>query len=396
MFAPLKSATRTRQLVAEILVVVFLAALLVVAYRIDPEWISRHVTMLNVWPEQDARAWSFGARAVLLLLAALVALVLRPVLMFASRKASIAGLKRWTVPVLLATAASAVALELYIGWREASLQAMRTVYQRRGVDDPHYGWVWGTYSAATERIDGRDTHWAFNREGYRVRSQDDEPDPARPTILFTGESIVAGSGLDYAETFPALIAARRGVQCVNLAVNAYGSDQAYLRLIDAMPRFQRLVATVTVFIPVMLGRNLHDDKPRLVLGSTGDLEFVPPATGFLSDLQIRKLFWNRLPYIGDRAIDRTLTLTAAILRETSIRTRAHGATPLFLVPSIGPERTLDEHPEAWILRALFVQQGIPFILVDIPPDQMLEDHHPGPRGDETIAAAILAALPPGS
>ncbi len=202
--------------------------------------------------------------------------------------------------------------------------------------------------------------------------------------------------MEYAETYPALIAARRGVQCVNLAAKAYGSDQAYLRLIDAMPRFERLVATVTVFIPLQLGRNLYDDRPRLVLGPTGELEFVAAATNFLSQLRIRKLLWNGLPYLGDRAIDRTLTLTSAILRETSLRTRARGATPLFVIPSHGPNRPLSEHPEAWILRALFVQQEIPFILVDIPPDQLLNgDYHPGPRGDETIAEAILVALPPG-
>ncbi len=64
-----------------------------------------------------------------------------------------------------------------------------------------------------------------------------------------------------------------------------------------------------------------------------------------------------------------------------------------MIPSEGPQRSLDEHPEAWILRSLFVQQNLPFILVDIPPDMLLDgDHHPGPRGDKKIAAAIEAAL----
>src|SRR5262249_51280447 len=158
----------------------------------------------------------------------------------------------------------------------------------------------------------------------------------------------AGSGLDYPETFPALIAARSGVQCVNLAVNAYGSDQAYLRLIDAMPQFQRLGATVTIFLPVQLSRNLHDEKPPPTLGPNDDLEFLPQPTGFLARLRVRKLFRNEFPYLGDGAIERTLNETAAILRETSRRTRARGATPLFVVPSTGQKRSLDEHPEAWI------------------------------------------------
>jgi hypothetical protein len=180
---------------------------------------------------------------------------------------------------------------------------------------------------------------------------------------------------------------------VNVAANAYGSDQAYLRLIDTVPRFPRLVATVTLFVPVQLGRNLHDDRPRLVLGPAGALELVPASTDLLSRVRIRKVLWNELPYLGDRSIDRTLALTAAIVRETSARTRAAGATPLFVVPSNGPRRLLDEHPEAWIVRALFVRQDIPFVLVDLPPDQVQADAHPGPRGAETIAEAILAALP---
>lgn len=392
MLVPLDSATRTRRIVAELLVAALVSALLVTAYRIDRQWITRHVTLLNGPPYSD-EAWSTGVRGLLVVLAALVVLGLRPALISIVSKGSLAGLARSTAPVLLAIAASAVTVEAFLGWMQP--KALRG-YPQYSAPHPRYGWTGQPSSTTTVRVSGRDTLLAFNREGIRVRNQDDEPDPALPTILFTGESIALGFGLEYAESYPALIAERRGVQCVNLAAPAYGSDQAYLRLIDAMPRFERLVATVTVFIPLQLSRNLYDDRPRLVLGPTGELEFVAAATDFLSRLRIRRLLWNGLPYLGDRAIDRTLTLTSAILRETSIRTRARGATPLFVIPSHGPNRPLSEHPEAWVLRALFVQQELPFILVDIPPDQFLNgDFHPGPRGDETIAAAILAALPPG-
>ena len=319
----------------------------------------------------------------MLVLAVLVLLGLRPALVSIVSRISLAGLARSTVPALLAIAASAVTVEAFLGWMQPKAVREQALYQQRGAPHPRYGWTGQPSSTTTARVSGRDTLLAFNRDGIRVRNQDDEPDPALPTILFTGESIALGFGLEYAETYPAPDRRTPGVQCVNLAGKAYGSDQAYLRLIDAMPRFERLVATVTVFIPLQLGRNLNDDRPRLVLGPTGGLEFVAAAADFLSQLRIRKLLWNGLPYLGDRAIDRTLTLTSAILRETSIRTRARGATPLFVIPSQGPKRPLREHDEAWILRALFVQQELPFILVDIPPDQLLNgDYHPGPRGDD--------------
>lgn len=394
MLAPLDSASRTRRVVVELLVVPLVIVLLVTAYRIDRQWIVRHVLLLNGPPGSD-EAWKAGIRG-LLILAALVVLRLRPTLIATATKISLARLARTAVPVLLAIVASAVTVEALLRWMPPRVLRGRTVYPY-GAPHPRYGWTGLPSSSTTAKVSGRDIAMAFNREGIRVRKQDDEPDPAPPTILFTGESIALGYGLNYAETYPALIAERRGVQCVNLAGAAYGSDQAYQRLIDAMPRFERLVATVTVFIPLQLGRNLHDDRPRLVLRPSGELELVPAATDFLSRLYIRRLLWNELPYVGDRGIDRTLTLTSAILRETSMRTRARGAIPLFVIPIHGPKRPLGEHPEGWILRALFVEQELPFILVDLPPDQLLNgDFHPGPRGAETIATAILAALPPGS
>ena len=394
MLAPRNSATRTRRVAAELLVVAVVLVLLVTAYRIDQEWISRHVTLLNGPPLGD-EAWRVGLGG-LLVLAALVLLRLLPLIASLASKMSLGRLARSSLPVVLAIAASAVTVEALLRWMPPRVLKGRAVYPY-GAAHPRYGWTGQPSSTTTVRVSGRDVVVAFNREGIRVRKQDDEPDPALPTILFTGESIGLGFGLEYQESYPALVAARRGVQCVNLAGAAYGSDQAHLRLMDAMPRFERLVATVTVFIPLQLSRNLYDDRPRLVLGPTSELELVPAATDFLSRLGIRRLLWKGLPYLGDRAIHRTLSLTAVIVRETSIRTRARGATPLFVIPSYGPNRPLDEHAEAWIVRALFEKQGLPFILVDIPADQRLNgDFHPGPRGDETIATAILAALGPAS
>ena len=115
MLARLNLATRTRYLVAEIVVVLFVAVSFGVAYRIDPQWISRHVTLLNLWPPRDAEAWSTRGRGLLVLLAALVVLGLRPALMFVASKGSFAGLARATVPALLAIAAAAVLADLLVG-----------------------------------------------------------------------------------------------------------------------------------------------------------------------------------------------------------------------------------------------------------------------------------------
>src|SRR5215470_14213974 len=133
MIVPLNRATRTRYLVAEILVVLFVAVLLGVAYRVDPEWISRHVTLLNLWPPRDAEAWSTRGRGLLVLLAALVVLGLRPALMFVASKGSLTGLMRATVPALLAITVSVVLAEALVGRTQAQALNGGAVYLQRRV-----------------------------------------------------------------------------------------------------------------------------------------------------------------------------------------------------------------------------------------------------------------------
>jgi hypothetical protein len=396
MVDSVSGTTPKRQIVAEMLSVAAGAALLLAAIRVDHQWMGRHVTQLNLWPERDVDAYVWRARAVLASLGVVALVILRPWLVGLARTATVGRLAASTGMALIAVAASLLTVEGYQRWQESRGKPTRLTHELFGVRHPRYGWIWTPSRRVIEVVAGHDVHWIFNRDGIRVPSEDDEPDPNAPTILFTGESIAAGMRLEYAETYPALVGEHLGVQCVNLAANAYGSDQAFLRLVDFMPRFPRLVATVTLFLPVQLGRNLQDDKPRLVLGPSGALELVPAATDFVSRLRLRKLLWNDLPYLGNGAIDRTLALTSTVLRQTAQRTRARGARPVFVIPSYGPPRTLDEHPEAWIVRALFVQQGLPFVLVDIPSDLLLNgDAHPGPRGAAKIAAAIERALAAG-
>jgi hypothetical protein len=99
-----------------------------------------------------------------------------------------------------------------------------------------------------------------------VRRADEPVDPEQPTILFTGESMMVGEGLNWDETVPAQTAALMGIQSANLAVSAYASDQAYLRLETELPRFRRPVAIVALFTPSLFDRNMDDDRPHLGRG----------------------------------------------------------------------------------------------------------------------------------
>ena len=61
------------------------------------------------------------------------------------------------------------------------------------------------------------------------------------------------------------------------------------------------------------------------------------------------------------------------------------------MPSIGPARTLEAHPEAFVVHALL--DDLPHVVVDIDPAHLIPwDGHPDRAGAGQIADAIAAAL----
>jgi hypothetical protein len=274
-------------------------------------------------------------------------------------------------------------------WRKAKLE------YRIGRPDPRFGWVAvPSRNTAIQTSPGKIVHYRIDSLGNRARSEFSSIDPAAPTLVVTGESIAFGHGLEYEDTFPAILGERLGLQVVNVAAGGYGSDQAYLRLVDAMDRLQHPVAALTVFHPVQLGRDLQDYRPHLVLRS-GTLALEAAATGFWSRLRLRDLFVNELPYLSDAALSRAIALNRAIVQATSLAARARGAESLFIVPSFGPPRSLSEHPEAFILHELFEEEGQPYLLVDIDRTRiMIDDWHPDAIAARQIADEVERVLRP--
>jgi hypothetical protein len=209
-------------------------------------------------------------------------------------------------------------------------------------------------------------------------------------VLLAGESIATGHGLQWSDTIAARLSGLLRAQVVDVAEGGYGSDQAHLRTVDALARFAHPVAVVTTVLPVQLFRNLHDDRPHLLLRE-GALMLAPAAR---SRLRLRQLFVNDLPYLSEARLQESLTLTAAILHATAAAARARGAKPLFVFPSTGPPRPLDAHPEAFVVRALV--EDLPHVVVDVDQARMLpwDDGHPDAEGARQIAAAIAEKLAP--
>jgi hypothetical protein len=256
----------------------------------------------------------------------------------------------------------------------------RTLQARLGEPHPLYGWIFRPDSSPAVRAGGRTLKLAFDADGSRIAAPGAAPDPARPSLLFAGESIAMGHGLDWEETFAAVAARDLGLQAVNLAVNGYGIDQAWLRLTNLLPRYRDVRAVVMVVLPLMLGRNLIDDHPRL----TERFEPLPPSG---NRLRLRSLFVNQIPFRSEADIAKSARLTRALLLDVARRAR----TALFLVPSAGPDRPLEAHSEAQLLHELFDGSGLRWALVDLG-DWERWDGHPNARGARKLAAAVESAL----
>jgi hypothetical protein len=363
-------------------------ALLVGAAAMDDSWFERHVALPCYYPWAPPwllRNVRFGA-----LLAALALLGVAWPLGRAAARATAGGAARVALAVLLALAASEWVLRRG-GSAAAPWRADKVEFQI-GRPDPRFGWVLLPSRATMLGPPERQVRYAVDAWGDRAASEREVPDPERPSLVVSGESIAVGHEVEYEQSFPALMGKDLGLQVVNVACGGYGSDQALLRFDDALARLRRPAAAVVTFLPIMLSRNVHDYRPRLAL-DRGGLTLVPAADGFFAQLRLRDLLRNELPYLRERTLRESMRVTAAIVRETARAGRARGVEPLFAVISVGPPRPLDAHAEGWILRELFVDQGLAHTLIDLEPGELVAaDGHPNPAGHRRIADVLEGAL----
>jgi hypothetical protein len=247
--------------------------------------------------------------------------------------------------------------------------------------DSRLGWLFVPSRTGRQTVGNRVIEYAIDSGGYRERSVNESVDPARPTIVFTGESIMVGERLTWDESIPAQTSAIMGLQSANVAVSGFANDQAYLRLQAELPRFHRPVAVVTLFMPFLFDRNLNDDRPHLSPG----LVWLPPVNHWRLVTIARFL----LPYRSDETIERGVKVTIGVLRSTIELARARGAVPIIVVPQFTPE----EPEEREIRNRVLDQAGLPYVWVQLDGSWRVPgDPHPDARAAHAIAAAIADKL----
>jgi hypothetical protein len=357
-------------------------ALLACALAANRRWLDRHfLPVYNVSPRVYVLAESV-ARVVTAVIGAALVLVVRPRL----------GRLVARVPArtLLADASRvALAIAFALGMSEVVLRHMfsRATEEQPANEEPlrrpdqRLGWVFVPARTGRDTVGGRVVEYAFDPAGYRVRGAGVPVDPERPTVIFTGESMMVGHGLTWGESVPGQVETLLGIQSANLAVHGFANDQAYLRLSAELPRFRRPVAVVSLFTPVLFNRNLDDDRPHLGPG----LVWLPSQHHW----RLTALAGFLVPYRSDEAIERGVAMTREILRATVDLASARGAVPLIVVPQFGPEEAM----EGTLRRRILDETGLPYVWVVLDPSWRLAwNWHPDARAAHAIAVAIAERL----
>ncbi len=379
------SAHSRERFAVEAIVIAVAAFVLAWVWRADLRWFERHY-LLFYWARdaserRTAILWRLAGGVV----AAALLFVVRPIAGRWAGRRSARELAHASGPTVVALVLALVASE--IGLRVLHLprraHKLGTIEIQIGELDARYGWRFVASRATTIPTGGRAIEYAIDADHDRAPSIGAVPDFTRPTILFTGESITAGHGLHWDETFAAGVGRALDLQVVDLGVHGYGSDQAFLRLSDALPRLERPVATVTFFFSLMVWRMTLDDHPHVVFdGVTPRL--VSPH-GFFHDLHLSQAARGIFEYRDDTALE----TAKAIFRETARMSLARGAKPFFVCPSFGyPEPRGDR----WILDELFTNQGLACLDVDVGDDPIPGDNHPTARSIAKLTVALTDAM----
>lgn len=372
------SAIRSTRIVVEVLVGLLCLLLLGLAVIADDAWFQLHMMHRYCVVDPASLGRAHAGRWAMAVLALAAMAVARPRLGRWAGSRSPASLAGSTLRILAAVLLALIVTDVVLRLRG----------KQPPLPPPRFATDRGPATWEVEM--DRKVHHAVNKDGLRSRTQDDVPDTSAPTIIFSGESVVWGHGVDYDETIPALVSAHTGVQPLNLGVRGFGNDDALARLQHWLPQLTRPVAVVSFVIYNWLERNVTPGPTRLALGPSGALERVPPPSwSLLESSPLFAVLRTVVPYRDDQAVE----LTRAILRRTAELTRARGAYPLFVLTQCGV-RCRDTNPDGPWLAARLVE-GQAFASIRLELDESLEipgDGHPGPRANERYAAAIERAL----
>jgi len=360
------------------------AGILFLAFALlaDQDWWDRHFLPRYFFSHEKYVMSEWIARLAAGAIGIILVFLVRPVVGRVTSRMSVgeiaAGLLRIMLAIGLALAATEWTMGHKFAYAAAETQPGEEPIRQ---PDPRLGWVFTPAHDGRITVGGREIAYSIDRLGYRVPSRQKPVDVNLPSVVFTGESIIAGYGLNWEETIPAQVSAALNMQSATIAVFGYANDQAYLRAQSELPRFHRPLALVSLFMPSLVARNLGDDRPHLGPGLTWR-----PA---VHRLWLTSLFRFLAPYHGEAEIEQGIQATRAQLIATAALARRYGAISLVVDAQYGPETPVERMLRWRILE----KPGIDYVRVKLDPGWHLKDDlHPDPRAAQAIAMAVAARL----
>lgn len=374
------SRDRVAAAIAEIGLICAGSGLIILAVLCDRQWLDRHVLPHMFLSAEQQTLWWAIERAAAFAGGLALALVVRPWAGGVIRRGEGRKLAVDAVRVALAVASSGLVSEIVL--REVHLYKIdrwpRAEEPLRR-QDTHFGWSNVPARTGVEEFYGRHIEYHIDAAGHSIDGN--AIDHSRPTILFTGESIMLGFRLNWPETIAGRIQKVTGVQSGNLAVNGYSTDQAFMALTAELLRFVKPIAVIALFAPNLLDRNLDDDRPHLDTALTWH-----PAWRYW---RLQRLAKNIILYRDTQKIENGIQVTRAALRATVLAAHARHAAALILVPCFTPET-----PRERALRHRVLDDpALPYVLVPLNPRwRLAHDPHPDARANLAMARAVIAGL----
>jgi hypothetical protein len=328
--------------------------------------------------------------------------------------------------LLFAVAAILLGAALVLGAAEGVLRILDYPFRTSWIPsenamaqfDPELGWSYIPNRSVTQRFgsDGHPITMYFNDIGARVGEPRRHFDSTSPTALFVGDSYTFGHGVTYEESFVGQFERNSGLpfQVVNLGVQGYGTDQAFLALKRHVEEFNTKVVVYT-FLLEHVKRNDNADrrliysdakflgtKPRFALKRDGTLEVVEKPRRYEEMTQLR--LWQLVQLAWAKyGPPPSMELTRALVRDMKDYVEARGATFVLILwtyrHSLPPGQQAGQFFPGIHLNVIDTGAGAP---VDWDSWHIPGERHPDARAHARIARLLmekfkeLGLVPPAS
>lgn len=282
-----------------------------------------------------------------------------------------------------------------------------------GQFDSDLGWRW----RESQSFSGQGVTYHFDSVGLRTAEFGEEVDFSKPRILFIGDSVTFGFGLNYRQTFPAKIGELldHKFSIVNAAVEGYGSDQAYLRMQQVI-NYVRPSVIVATFIADHNDRNLNRDR-RQVLRCFEFSAYKPVPALFNGELVLRSPakpvdqrasrvlmaatdVYDRLRHSLARETGYDIAVSRALMRAIATTELDGNTVPAYFIYYDAQYSTTENYNDLF-LREIFTVQGLrvlPFYNWSADSDQAKyyaktrDDFHPSDLLTNWLAEAFMTSF----